>query len=54
MTPEEAEQLDKLCALIVKEQDNTRFLKLVSELNDLLERRHDPLQPAPPRPDPTL
>lgn len=33
----------QLCALIEKEQDHHRFLQLIRELNDLLERKEQRL-----------
>jgi hypothetical protein len=39
MTQEERERMYQLCALIEKEQDRTRFLQLINELNELLERK---------------
>jgi hypothetical protein len=38
MSPEEREQLAELCARIAKEHSNEEFIKLVQELNDLLEK----------------
>lgn len=35
----ERERMYTLCAQIIAEQDSFRFLQLVQELNDLLERR---------------
>ncbi len=43
MRPEERERMYKLCALIEKEKDHTRFLQLINELNDLLERKEQSL-----------
>jgi Skp family chaperone for outer membrane proteins len=41
MTPEEQERTKSLCERIAKEQDQEKFLKLVQELNDLLDRNND-------------
>jgi hypothetical protein len=49
MTPEEKERMHVLCERIAKEQDHDKFVKLVQELNDLLEnkeRRLDDSQEA--------
>jgi len=43
MKPEERERMYELCALIEKEKDNHRFLELINELNDLLERKEQSL-----------
>ncbi len=37
----------ELCALIEKEQDRHRFLQLIRELNDLLERKERGLENEP-------
>ena len=37
----------QLCALIEKEQDHDRFLQLIEELNDLLERQERQLEEKP-------
>ena len=46
MTPEERERMHALCERIAKEQNHEKFVKLVQELNDMLEhkeqRREDP------------
>jgi hypothetical protein len=39
MTPEEREQMNKLCARIAVERDPTIFTELVRQLNELLEKR---------------
>jgi len=44
MTPEEKAQLDTLCRRIVEEKDHEKFIKLVQELNDLLEHKEHRLQ----------
>jgi hypothetical protein len=43
MTPEERERMHMLCEQIAKEQDHEKFVKLVRELNDLLEHKEDRL-----------
>jgi len=43
MTPEEREQMNRLCARIAVEKDQTIFTQLVRQLNDLLEKRHNSL-----------
>ncbi len=47
MTPDERERMYQLCALIEKEQDHHRFLKLIEELNDLLDRQERRLEDKP-------
>jgi len=37
-TSEERERLNTLCEQIAKEKDQFKFLKLLQELNDLLDR----------------
>ncbi len=44
MRPEERERLHELCALIEKEKDHRRFLQLIEELNQLLERKEQRLE----------
>jgi hypothetical protein len=44
MTPEEHERMYKLCAMIEKEQDHTKFLQLIQELNQLLRRKEKRLE----------
>lgn len=44
MNPEEKAELDALCKRIVDEKDQHRFLALVMELNQLLERKEQRLQ----------
>lgn len=36
----------ELCAMIEKEKDHSRFLQLIRELNDLLERKEQRLEDA--------
>jgi hypothetical protein len=38
MSPEEREHMAELCARITEEHNSEEFMKLVLELNDLLER----------------
>jgi hypothetical protein len=45
MTPEEQERTKSLCERIAKEQDQKKFMQLVQELNDLLERKSQRLDP---------
>jgi hypothetical protein len=44
MTPDERERMYELCALIEKEKDRHRFLELIEELNQLLERKEHRLE----------
>jgi hypothetical protein len=44
MKPEECERMYQLCAMIEKEQNRERFIKLIQELNDLLERKEQRLE----------
>ena len=39
MRSEERDRMYQLCALIEKERDHHRFLQLIEELNELLERQ---------------
>lgn len=51
MTPDEQERMQFLCERIAKEQDQRKFVKLVQELNDLLDRKTQRLDlPARTRP----
>jgi hypothetical protein len=53
MTPEEREQMNRLCERIQMEQDHQQFTKLVTQLNELLSRKerrldiadHNPTKP---------
>jgi HSP90 family molecular chaperone len=47
MTDEEKVIIDNLCKRIADEQDPTEFTKLVKELNDLLEDKHERLNHSP-------
>jgi hypothetical protein len=40
MTPEERTRLNEVVNRIQVEQDSTKFLALIEELNRLLERKH--------------
>jgi hypothetical protein len=44
MKQEERERMYQLCALIEKEKDHARFLQLINELNELLERKEQQLE----------
>ena len=44
MTPEEREHMHVLCERIAKEQDHDKFVKLVQELNDLLDHKEQRLE----------
>jgi hypothetical protein len=44
MTPEERERMNVLCERIAKEQDHDKFVKLVQELNDLLDHKEHRLE----------
>jgi len=48
MRPADRERMYQLCALIEKEQDHHRFLQLIEELNDLLDRQERRLEDKPP------
>ena len=48
MRPDERERMYQLCALIEKEQDHLRFLQLIEELNELLDRQEQRLEDKPP------
>lgn len=47
MKPDERERMYQLCALIEKENDRTRFMQLIDELNELLERKEHRLDEQP-------
>ena len=47
MRPEERERMYELCALIEMEKDHKKFLQLINELNDLLERKEQSLTDKP-------
>jgi len=43
MNPDERQRMYELCALIEKEKDRNRFIELINELNELLERKEQQL-----------
>ena len=47
MTPEERERMNELCAQMQVEQDRWKFGQLLAELNNLLERKENRLEPRP-------
>jgi hypothetical protein len=44
MKPDERERMYQLCQLIEVEKDHARFLELIRELNELLERKEHRLE----------
>lgn len=44
MKPDERERMYQLCALIEKEHNHQRFIELIQELNELLERKQERLE----------
>lgn len=46
MTREERERMDYLCQRIAVEKDPKVFDDLVKELNELLERKHERIDPG--------
>lgn len=44
LRPDDRERMYQLCELIEREQDRDRFLQLIEELNELLERNERPPQ----------
>ena len=44
MTPEERERMYEICAKLQVEQDHTAFTRLMTELNNLLERKEHRLE----------
>jgi len=44
MTPDERERMHILCERIAKAEDHNRFVKLVQELNDLLDQKRRRLE----------
>jgi len=48
MRSDERERMYQLCALIEQEKDHHRFLKLIEELNELLDRQERRLENKPP------
>jgi hypothetical protein len=49
MTPEEKEQIEKLCKQIETEQDPKKLTELLSKLNDLLHKKRSPRQTRAPK-----
>jgi hypothetical protein len=49
MTPAERERLQSLCERIATEQDHEKFVRLVEELNDLLNHKQQRLEPKTKR-----
>lgn len=47
MNAEEKAELDTLCQQIVIEKDRHKFIALVMQLNQLLDRKEQRLQPQP-------
>jgi hypothetical protein len=45
MTPDEREKMHILCQRIATEKDPDRFDKLIKELNDLFDGKHERLRP---------
>jgi hypothetical protein len=45
MTPDERERMNELCSKIATEKDPDTFDKLVKELNDLIEHKHERIHP---------
>jgi hypothetical protein len=39
LTPDERDRMNSLCKQIVTEKDRDKFIKLVEELNNLLDRK---------------
>jgi hypothetical protein len=50
MTPDERERMNLLCDQIAKEIDHNKFVKLVQELNDLLDNKEQRLEESPEKP----
>jgi hypothetical protein len=46
MTPEEQEKMNELCKQIQVEKNPEIFDRLVRDLNDLIETKHERLRPA--------
>jgi hypothetical protein len=44
MTADERERMNVLCEQIAKEQNHDKFVRLVQELNDLLEHKEQRLE----------
>jgi hypothetical protein len=50
VTPDERERMHILCERIATEQDQEKFSALVSQLNDLLEKKGQRLEPSSTQP----
>ena len=48
MRPDDRERMYQLCALIEKENDHRRFLRLIEELNELLGAQEQQLETKNP------
>jgi hypothetical protein len=48
LTPDERERMNALCERIAIEKDQQKFVQLIRELNDLLERKQHRLERATP------
>jgi hypothetical protein len=48
LTPDESDRMPSLCKQIVTEKDRDKFIKLVEELNNLLDRKEQRLEDTPP------
>jgi len=48
LTPDERDRMNSLCKQIVTEKDRDKFIKLVEELNNLLDRKERRLEDTPP------
>lgn len=44
MSPDEREQMNRLCARIAEEKDHSEFTRLVQQLHELLERKEHRLE----------
>jgi hypothetical protein len=47
MTPEEREQMNRLCTQIQDEKDHDRFMQLVRNSNDLMDRKEHRFESHP-------
>ena len=48
MTPDERDRMYTLCQKIATEKDQSKFVRLIHELNDLLERKERRLENTNP------
>jgi len=46
MTPDEREEMNRICRLIQDERDPVKFANLVQQLIELLERKEQRLEPT--------